>query len=221
MYRIETYLDKLQQSLKLLPQDKINEAIALLHEARLAERTVFIMGNGGSASTASHFVCDLAKNTRVPGQPDFRVLGLTDNMASFSAYANDEGYEQVFARQLSTFVQPGDIVIGISTSGQSANVLTAIQVALEAGASTISFTGFDGGQLARMTDLNLHVSSHIIEHVEDLHLVLEHLICFMLRDMASQDSQSSRMRKRLADPILAGSVDGDQTAANSRMVSGE
>jgi D-sedoheptulose 7-phosphate isomerase len=123
MEQIQHYLAGVQQTLDLLPQDSIRAAIETLHAARLAKRTVFIMGNGGSASTASHFVCDLAKNTRAPGQPDFRVLGLADNMAIFSAYGNDEGYHNVFARQLATFVEAGDVVIAISTSGNSPNVL--------------------------------------------------------------------------------------------------
>jgi D-sedoheptulose 7-phosphate isomerase len=187
MEQIQHYLAGVQQTLDLLPQDSIRAAIETLHAARLAKRTVFIMGNGGSASTASHFVCDLAKNTRAPGQPDFRVLGLADNMAIFSAYGNDEGYHNVFARQLATFVEAGDVVIAISTSGNSPNVLEAVGVAREAGAYTIGLTGFDGGTLASLVDLELHVPSSRIEQVEDIHLILEHLICSILREMAEQD----------------------------------
>lgn len=183
---ISDYIAALQETLDQMPTEPIEQAIEALHEARLSNRTVFIMGNGGSASTASHFVCDLGKNTRAAGQPDFRVLGLADNMASFSAYANDEGYHQVFARQLAAFVRPRDVVIAISTSGNSENVLEATRVANAAGATTISFTGFNGGELAGMTDLNIHVASDIIEHVEDVHLMLEHLICTMLREMPAQ-----------------------------------
>ena len=185
MQKITSYIAELQQTIDRMAEGPIKEAIEILHAARLSNRTVFIMGNGGSASTASHFVCDLAKNTRDSGQPDFRVLGLADNMASFSAYANDEGYHQVFARQLSAFAQPDDVVIAISASGNSTNVLEAVRVAQTVRATTISFTGFDGGQLARMTDLNIHVPSNIIEHVEDIHLMVEHLICSVLRDMAA------------------------------------
>ena len=92
-------------------------------------RQVFILGNGGSASTAEHFVCDLAKNTKKDGWPHFRAIGLTDNMAVFSAYANDEGYENVFVEALANLVQPGDVVLGISTSGNSPNVINAIEFA--------------------------------------------------------------------------------------------
>lgn len=184
--QIQTYIAGLQDTLDRMDHDAIGQAIAILQEARLSQRRIFIMGNGGSASTASHFVCDLQKNTRVPGYPDFRVLGLTDNMALLSAYANDEGYESVFAQQLASFLQPGDIVIAISTSGNSQNVLEAVGLADQMGAQTIGFTGFNGGQLSSLVRLNLHVPSHIIEHVEDIHLMLEHLICQNLRQQAQQ-----------------------------------
>ncbi len=188
MEQIESYIADLQQTLDRLPTGAIQEAIAMLHEARLARRKVFIMGNGGSASTASHFVCDLAKNTQVGGVPDFRVIGLADNMAILTAYGNDEGYENVFARQLASLVEAGDVVIAISTSGNSPNVLEAVRVANEAGAPTIAFTGFNGGKLASLATLDVHVPSSCIEHVEDLHLVLEHLICSVLREMAQEQS---------------------------------
>lgn len=149
------------------------------------------MGNGGSASTASHFVCDLAKNTRHPGLPHFRVIGLTDNMAIFSAYANDEGYENVFTTQLANLVEAGDIVIAISASGNSANVLKAVEEARNHAAVTIGFTGFDGGRLGSLVDVQVHVNSHIIEHVEDIHLALEHMIVKTLKDTANEDAEFS------------------------------
>jgi D-sedoheptulose 7-phosphate isomerase len=119
MNPVTRYIRQLQTTLDELPVEQIERVIDILYEARLSGKQVFIMGNGGSASTASHFVCDLAKNTRYPGWPHFRVIGLTDNMALFSALANDDGYENVFAQQLESLVRPGDIVIGISTSGNS------------------------------------------------------------------------------------------------------
>ncbi len=180
---IDTYILDLQNTLKLLPTGRIQEAIDLLIEARTERRQVFIMGNGGSASTASHFVCDLAKNTRNPQLPNFRVIGLTDNMAIFSALANDEGYENVFAQQLASFVEADDIVIGISASGNSANVLNAIELGNRMGARTIGMTGFDGGRLRKMVDVDIHIPSDCIEHVEDIHLMLEHLICKAIKDM--------------------------------------
>lgn len=181
---INDYITDLHQILDGLPTDKIEKVISMLHQARLDNKQIFIMGNGGSASTASHFVCDLGKNTRKAGWPHFRAIGLADNMASLSAYANDEGYENVFARQLESFIQPGDVVIAISTSGNSPNVLRAVELAGEKGAQTVGFTGFGGGRLGGMVDVNVLVSSDCIERVEDVHLMLEHLICMALRQMA-------------------------------------
>jgi D-sedoheptulose 7-phosphate isomerase len=184
MNSIVDYLSGLKQVLNGLPLADIAAVVDTLHAARLNQQQVFIMGNGGSASTASHFVCDLGKNTRVAGVPNFRVMGLTDNMALFSALANDEGYESVFSQQLASHIRPGDVVIGISTSGNSPNVVNAIRLANQVPAKTIGFTGFDHGQLGPLVDIEVHVPSHLIEHIEDVHLVLEHLITKALREKA-------------------------------------
>jgi D-sedoheptulose 7-phosphate isomerase len=184
---VDSYIEELKSTLDQLPHDRIQEVIGLLRAARLDQRQVFIMGNGGSASTASHFVCDLGKNTRTPELPNFRVIGLSDNMAIFSALANDEGYENVFAQQLASFVQPEDIVIGISASGNSPNVLNAMELANQRGARTVAFTGFDGGHLRSLASIEIHVPSHCIEHVEDIHLMLEHLITKALKGMSLAD----------------------------------
>jgi D-sedoheptulose 7-phosphate isomerase len=181
---VTDYLSNLQTELAQLPLSKINDVICILQEARCRGAHIFIMGNGGSASTASHFVCDLMKNTRADGMPAFKVTGLADNMAVVSAFANDEGYENIFARQLSILVQPGDIVIGISTSGNSMNVIKAIEVANLSGATTIAFTGYTGGELGSIVDLNVCVPSDNIERIEDIHLVLEHIITKVLREEA-------------------------------------
>jgi D-sedoheptulose 7-phosphate isomerase len=119
MNYVRKYLAELQLTIDIVPVELVNEVIARLHEARLSQRRIFIMGNGGSAATASHFAADLAKNTRKDGWPNYRVMSLTDNTALLSAYANDEGYENVFVQQLASFVEPGDVVIGISCSGNS------------------------------------------------------------------------------------------------------
>ena len=182
MEQLSNYITVLQQTMDRLPRDLIASVIDILHDARMNGRQVFIMGNGGSASTATHFVCDLAKNTRHPRLPHFRVIGLTDNMAIFSAYGNDEGYDQVFCQQLANLVRPDDVVIGISASGNSANVLNGIAEAKKHQTTTIAFTGFNGGRLGPMVDINIHVDSNIIEHVEDIHLMLEHMIVKTLKD---------------------------------------
>jgi len=183
MYNVRGYFTELKQTLDNLPEGLISEVIEILHAARLKQSKIFIIGNGGSASTASHFVCDLAKNTRKEGWPSFRVIGLTDNIAILSAYANDEGYENVFAQQLANLVEPDDLVIAISASGNSPNVLKAVELASQRGAFTIGFTGFTGGILGKLVDINLHVPSNVIEHVEDAHLMLEHLVCKALREI--------------------------------------
>jgi D-sedoheptulose 7-phosphate isomerase len=185
---ITQYISTLQNTLDILPVEQIEYLAQTLQEARMAGKRVFIMGNGGSASTASHFVCDLGKNTRMDGWPDFKVIGLTDNMAIFSAYANDEGYDQAFARQLTSLLQDGDVVIGISASGNSPNVLNAIEAAKRHNAQTIGFTGFNGGKLRHMVDINIHIDSNIIEHVEDIHLMLEHMIVLYLKKFVRQQT---------------------------------
>jgi D-sedoheptulose 7-phosphate isomerase len=185
MNRSLDYISDLQLVLNQLPIDLIEQIIHILHDARLKKRHVFIMGNGGSASTATHFACDLGKNTRLKGMPDFRAICLSDNMALMSAYANDEGYENVFSQQLSSLLQPGDIVIGISTSGNSPNVIKAIKLAIDTGARTIGFTGARGGQLGQLVDLNIFVPCDNIAQVEDVHLMLEHMICEALREIDS------------------------------------
>jgi D-sedoheptulose 7-phosphate isomerase len=194
---VKSYVTKLQETLDYLPLDLLNQVIYILHEARINRRQIFIMGNGGSAATASHFVADLAKNTRKPGWPDYRVIGLTDNMAIFSALANDEGYENVFVQQLASFVEPEDVVIGISASGNSSNVLKAIDLANQVGAVTIGFTGFNGGILGTLVDIHLHVASDVIEHVEDIHLMFEHLICKALREIAAGERIHSESEEEL------------------------
>ena len=190
MERVTNYIALLQQTIDQLPKDKIVRVIDLLYSARFSGRQVFIMGNGGSASTASHFVCDLSKNTRREGWPRYKVIGLSDNMAVFSAYANDEGYENVFCEQLANLLLPDDIVIAISASGNSKNVVNAIQYAKDQNAFTIGFTGFDGGILGTLVDINLHINSDIIEHVEDLHLVLEHMIIKSLKERVQTESMT-------------------------------
>ncbi len=187
---VKNYVEELKNTLDLLDEAAINEAIHTMHQARLNGRQVFVMGNGGSAATAVHFVGDVAKNTRVDGLPRFRMICLNDNITAFSAYANDEGYENVFVQQLINLIQPGDVVIGISTSGNSENVLRAIDYAKGTNNNkTIGLTGFDAGQLRDMVDIHLHVPSDNIEQVEDIHMVLAHLMTSALRQMAAQESE--------------------------------
>jgi D-sedoheptulose 7-phosphate isomerase len=200
MERVTNYITLLLQTIDQLPKENIVQVIDLLYSARFSGRQIFIMGNGGSASTASHFVCDLSKNTRRDGWPRYKVIGLSDNMAVFSAYANDEGYENVFCEQLANLLVPDDIVIAISASGSSRNVVNAIQYAKSQNAFTIGFTGFDGGIMGTLVDINLHINSNIIEHVEDLHMVLEHMIIKSLKERVNAASMTPILLKDVQTP---------------------
>ncbi len=221
MEQIYRYISELKGTLDILPVEMIDQVVHLLHKARIQNRQIFIMGNGGSASTASHFVCDLAKNTRRPGWPHFRTIGLTDNMAIFSAYGNDEGFENVFSEQLANMVQPEDLVIGISTSGNSPNVLKATDLANRVGAITIGFTGFDGGELGRMVQYHVHIPSNIIEQVEDLHLALEHMICRTLGNLAQPVVVMPQMAPIYSDTPTFSQASIVDTAPDAYLVNGE
>jgi D-sedoheptulose 7-phosphate isomerase len=182
------YVGEIEETLERLPWEDIERAVGVLYQARLSDRQVFIMGNGGSAATASHFACDLAKGTLLPGRPRFRVIALTDSMPLFSALANDYGYDRVFIEQLASLVRQGDVVIGISGSGRSPNVVNALHFAREMGATTIGMTGFDGGEVKPLVDVSVHVENRCMEQVEDVHLLLEHLVCTELRSRIGADA---------------------------------
>ena len=128
--------------------------------------------------------CDLGKNTAVTGVPRIRALSLNDNMATFSAHANDNSYENVFAEQLVNFVSEGDALVAISTSGNSRNVLNAVDVANALGAITIGWSGNNGGKLAKLVDMSIVVPNFCIEQIEDMHMIMEHIVTMALREAA-------------------------------------
>jgi D-sedoheptulose 7-phosphate isomerase len=176
------YVAGIQRTLDRMGWERVEQVVDVLDAARLAGRQVFIFGNGGSASTATHMACDLSKSTAMPGTPRLRTQALNENMALFSALGNDMGYENVFAEQLATLVDAGDVVIAISASGNSLNVLKAIGVATERGATTIGLSGYDGGKLAKLVDFPIVAENDCVEQVEDIHLILEHMITSALRE---------------------------------------
>jgi len=202
----EQYATAIKQTLDQLPWRAIDTMVELLHDARLKRQQVFVVGNGGSASTASHMACDLNKNTVAPAVPRFRVMALTDSMALFSACANDCGYEQVFAEQLANFVGPDDVLVAISASGNSQNVLNAVELARNSGATTIGWSGYAGGKLAHMVDVPIVVPNHCIEQIEDLHLMLEHIVTTALRERAQN-------AVAIENPPLTPASDADTMAA--------
>ncbi|HJX70045.1 MAG TPA: SIS domain-containing protein [Dehalococcoidia bacterium] len=178
---IKAYLAEVSATLAKLPVDTMEQIVRVLKEARTRRKQIFLFGNGGSAATASHLVSDFAKGAIRPGKPRFRAISLTDNLPLLSAWANDASYEDIFAQQLENQVEPGDVVIGISGSGKSLNVLNALRLARSAGAVTIGLTGFDGGELKNLVDLCIIVPSNSMEQVEDIHLLLGHVITTCLR----------------------------------------
>ena len=178
---IERYWHDLGQVARAMPVGLLESAAEMLLACHRRGGTVFVLGNGGSAATASHFVCDLAKGTRIDGLPAFRVLSLTDNVPLITAWANDTSYDRVFAEQLSALVRPGDVLVAISASGNSPNVLAATRVARQLGAATVAFTGQSGGRLARLAELTIRVPARAVEQVEDAHLAIAHSLCVALR----------------------------------------
>ncbi len=176
MERIKRYIANLQAAINALSIDKIRSVIELIMQTYRADKQIFVIGNGGSASTASHFACDLGKGTIVEGKPRLRVISLTDNVALMSAWANDLSYEDIFVEQLKNLLNPGDLVIGISASGNSVNVTKAIEYANLMGCPTVGLTGFGGGKLAKIADESIIVDSHDYGPVEDIHLIIDHII---------------------------------------------
>jgi D-sedoheptulose 7-phosphate isomerase len=172
----EQYKADLLHAIEAIDPDRVNQAIEVLREARDAGRTIFVCGNGGSAATASHFVCDILKGASFQRPARFRIIGLNDSLPTLTAYANDVGYEWAFAEQLKNFAQPGDVVIAISGSGNSPNVLRAIEYANEAGCRTIGLTGRDGGRLGPLSELNIHVAHPHMGRIEDAHMIVLHMI---------------------------------------------
>ena len=165
-----------------IPVDVLAGATELLLDCRARGRVVFVAGNGGSAATASHLACDLAKGTRSEGAAAFRVMPLTDNVPLITAWANDTCYSRVFAEQLAALARPGDLLIAISASGTSPNIVAAVETAAALGVTVLALTGKTGGRLGPMADLTLRVPSDRIELVEDAHLAVGHSLCVALRE---------------------------------------
>lgn len=168
-------------ALEAIPLETIERVVDIIIEAHRASRHLYIIGNGGSAATATHFACDLGKATIVDGRARLRVTSLTDNIALVTAWANDTSYERVFAEQLTNLVNVGDVVIAISASGNSPNILAAIDVARSLGAITIAIVGFGGGRVMGMVDAAVRIAIDDYGVVEGCHLVLEHAITESVR----------------------------------------
>lgn len=172
---ISLYLNRLQATINKLDKQEINNFINLLLVARDEGRQIFIMGNGGSASTASHFCCDFNKGSSYGFEKRFKFICLNDNVPGMMAYANDVSYDEVFVEQLKNFFNPGDYVIGISGSGNSMNVVKAIEYANANGGVTIGLTGFSGGKLKQICKHSVNMNIDDMQISEDLHMMMDHL----------------------------------------------
>ncbi len=172
------YKSRLLNALESIDLNGVADAIRLLTEARDNNRHIFVCGNGGSASTASHFVCDMVKGASYKRDLRFRIMALTDSLPTITAYSNDVGYDCVFAEQLKNFAQRGDVFMAISGSGNSPNVVCAMEYANSIGCETIALTGRDGGKLGPMAKLQIRVSEPHMGRIEDGHLIVCHMLCY-------------------------------------------
>lgn len=172
----QNYLDELSRLLQTFPHEQFDRLIAALFEARDRGSRIFTMGNGGSATTASHWACDMNKGCSPSSGKRFRMLCLNDNIATMLAYANDLSYDDVFVEQLKNFFEPGDVVIGISGSGNSINVLRAIQYAAANHGTTVGLCGYGGGKLVDLVDIPLLARIDDMQKVEDIHMIVVHMV---------------------------------------------
>jgi D-sedoheptulose 7-phosphate isomerase len=180
----ERYKGELLSALETVDLNKVGQAIELLAGACREGRRIFVCGNGGSASTASHFATDLVKGASYGRTPRFRVMALTDSLPTITAYSNDVCYECVFVEQLKNFAEPGDVVIAISSSGNSPNVLRAVEYGNSIGCRTVGLTGGNGGQLGPLAQLDIRVAHPHTGRIEDLHMVILHMIGYYFMEDA-------------------------------------
>jgi D-sedoheptulose 7-phosphate isomerase len=182
---ITAYFSRLKKTIDQIPVDDLNNLLNLLVEARKAGKQILIMGNGGSAATASHFVCDFNKGVSYGKTQRFKFICLNDNIPTLMAYGNDTSYDDIFVEPLKNYLNPGDLVIGISGSGNSKNVLAAIEYANAKGGITVGLTGYNGGKLKQLAKHNVHIAIDDMQITEDLHMVLDHCMMKILSEKLS------------------------------------
>ena len=173
---VRQYLNSLNGLLDAFDTEAFDRIVNSILDAYSDETAIFIMGNGGSASTASHFACDINKGCCLNLDKKFKVICLNDNIPTLLAYANDLDYASVFVEQLKNFFHSGDVVIGISGSGNSENVIRAIRYANENGGKTVGLTGYSGGKLGQLVDIAYVAASDDMQKIEDVHMIIVHMI---------------------------------------------
>jgi D-sedoheptulose 7-phosphate isomerase len=185
-----TYFAELEQMMRAISLSDLKKVLGILEEGYHNGHRIFVMGNGGSAATASHFALDLSKNTIMPGAPRVKAISLTDHVPLITAWSNDTHYEHIFAEQLANMIEPGDVVIGISASGNSANVINAVKLARQNRAATIGLLGAKGGKLKDMVDACVLAPGQNIEQEEDAHMILTHIITRHMREVVGTYAQA-------------------------------
>jgi len=175
---VQHYVRENVKLLQSLDPEAIARIIAEFGKAREANKRIYAIGNGGSASTASHFVNDMGKGASIGREKRFKTIPLTDNVEWMTALSNDQCYEDVYIEQLKNFAEPGDVLLAISGSGNSENVLRAVRYATEVGCVTIGFTGYQGGQLRDLVDHCIVIPSDHMGRIEDMHVILQHMVCY-------------------------------------------
>lgn len=186
---LRSYAANLQASIDAVDEDMVTRAAALILDTAARGNRIFAIGNGGSAAIVEHLVCDLVKGTHIAGQHTLDVTSLASNMALYSAVANDFGFEHVFAAQIEYFGRPGDLVLAVSSSGTSRNIVHAVKTASALGLQTIGFTGFDGGEVRDLADMCIHVPCNNFGIVEDAHQAVFHALAQYLT-IVREDSDS-------------------------------
>ncbi len=189
MESINQYFTEVEQMIRSISPEQLADVLRLLETVYRNGHRIFVMGNGGSAATASHFALDLAKNTIAPGAPRLKAISLTDHVPLITAWSNDTAYEHIFAEQLANMIELGDAAIGISTSGNSLNVINAMLLAKRCGAATIGLLGAHGGKLKDIVDACILAPGQNIEQEEDAHMILAHVITRHMRNVVRSYAQ--------------------------------
>lgn len=178
MGHVDNYLSQLTAAIDAVDKSSVTAWIDRLAQARSDGATIFVAGNGGSAATASHFATDIGKGASYGKPQRFRVVALTDSMSTITAYANDVSFDAVFAEQLRNLGKPGDVLVTISGSGSSPNIIRVIEAAKEIGMDVIALTGFQGGTSGPLADIHVNVPSDHMGRIEDVHMALCHTVAF-------------------------------------------
>ncbi len=199
METIHQYFTELEQMVQTLSLSHLQQVLHLLEEAYYNGHRIFIMGNGGSAATASHFALDLAKNTIMPNAPRVKAISLTDHVPLITAWSNDTAYEHIFAEQLANMIEPGDVAIGISTSGNSPNVINALKLAKRSRAYTIGLLGARGGKIKDIVDACVLAPGQNIEQEEDAHMILSHVITRHMREVVRSYARTLELAETIPD----------------------